>query len=152
MEHAKEHLESDEPVSAAVMGSYETKRFGGDSVRTGVFIATDRRILLYAKKMGGYEMESFPYSNVSSIESSKGLMGGSISFFASGNKAKMKWIKAGDEQAFVAHVRDRIGKKSSAPTGNDVASQIQKLASLRDAGILTEEEFAAKKTEMLARL
>lgn len=34
----------------------------------------------------------------------------------------------------------------------DVAEQLHKLASLRDAGILTDEEFAAKKAELLARL
>ncbi|SKA95823.1 Short C-terminal domain-containing protein [Agreia bicolorata] len=34
----------------------------------------------------------------------------------------------------------------------DVAEQLQKLASLRDAGILTDEEFVTKKTELLARL
>ena len=34
---------------------------GTDSVRKGSFIATDRRILFYAKKMGGYDLESFPY-------------------------------------------------------------------------------------------
>lgn len=34
----------------------------------------------------------------------------------------------------------------------DVTEQLHKLASLRDVGILTEEEFAAKKAELLARL
>lgn len=34
----------------------------------------------------------------------------------------------------------------------DVTAQLQQLAGLRDAGILTEEEFTAKKAELLARL
>lgn len=34
----------------------------------------------------------------------------------------------------------------------DVTEQLHKLASLRDAGILTDEEFAMKKAELLARL
>ncbi|ROQ40694.1 putative oligomerization/nucleic acid binding protein [Frondihabitans sp. PhB188] len=38
------------------------------------------------------------------------------------------------------------------PSQIDVADQLSKLASLRDAGILTEEEFTAKKTELLARM
>ena len=33
----------------------------------------------------------------------------------------------------------------------DITEQLTKLASLRDAGILTDEEFAAKKAEILAR-
>lgn len=41
----------------------------------------------------------------------------------------------------------------SVPAGQtDVAEQITKLAGLRDAGILTEEEFSTKKSELLARL
>ena len=37
------------------------------------------------------------------------------------------------------------------PAAPDHIDQLQKLASLRDAGILTEEEFTAKKAEILAR-
>jgi len=33
-----------------------------------------------------------------------------------------------------------------------IIGQIKKLAELHESGILTEEEFAAKKTELLARL
>lgn len=42
----------------------------------------------------------------------------------------------------------------SAPAGAypDVADQIRKLAELRDAGILTEEEFAEKKADLLRRM
>jgi putative oligomerization/nucleic acid binding protein len=33
-----------------------------------------------------------------------------------------------------------------------VSDQIRKLSGLRDEGLLTEEEFTAKKTELLSRL
>ena len=35
---------------------------------------------------------------------------------------------------------------------SDVAQAIEKLAQLRDKGILTEEEFQAKKTDLLSRM
>lgn len=38
------------------------------------------------------------------------------------------------------------------PAPPDLHAQLQQLASLRDAGILTEEEFAAKKTDLLSRM
>ena len=38
------------------------------------------------------------------------------------------------------------------PAEPDMADQIKKLAELRDAGILTPEEFDAKKGELLARM
>ncbi len=37
-------------------------------------------------------------------------------------------------------------------TNDDIFTMIERLAKLRDAGALTEDEFAAKKTELLARL
>jgi hypothetical protein len=40
----------------------------------------------------------------------------------------------------------------AAPVAVDVTAQLQQLASLRDAGILTEEEFAAKKADLLSRI
>jgi len=57
-------------------------------------------------------------------------------------------------------VRDRFPSKAQpmhegtpTPTAQiDVAEQLRKLASLRDAGILTDEEFATKKAELIARL
>ena len=45
------------------------------------------------------------------------------------------------------------GVPSAGPAGSgDIPAQLQKLAELKDAGILTEEEFAAKKQELLARM
>lgn len=49
-----------------------------------------------------------------------------------------------------------LEKLESQPTKGDstnpVTEQIKQLASLRDAGILTEEEFQTKKTALLSRL
>lgn len=36
--------------------------------------------------------------------------------------------------------------------GPDIPDQIRKLGELRDAGVLTAEEFEAKKAELLARM
>jgi hypothetical protein len=41
---------------------------------------------------------------------------------------------------------------SPGPVTADVPSQIEALARLRDHGVLTEEEFAAKKAELLSRM
>ena len=47
---------------------------------------------------------------------------------------------------------DRGPVASESPAAPDVADQIAKLASLRDQGALTSEEFEAKKTELLDRM
>lgn len=140
---------------AVVMGAYETKILGRDSVRNGVFLATDRRLVFFAKKMLGFELEVFPYTNISSVEMSKGFMGYAVSFFASGNKGKMKWIMEGNVKQFMQYVKDQMGKRETrAPTNAqpDIADQLAKLGQLRDAGVLTDSEFEQKKKELLARM
>lgn len=151
IKNAQDHLDPSENILAAIMGAYETKIMKSDTVRNGLFLATDRRLVFYAKKLAGYDLEVFPYSTISSIEMGKDLMGHYISFFASGNKASMKWINTGDVQQFIQVVKERLGKKES--TGSvDITEQIKKLAELKDAGILSEEEFTSKKHELLAKM
>ena len=152
---AKGHLESDEKILAYVMGTHEAKLMGKDTVRSGIFIATDTRLVFFSSKMfNGYDMEVFPYLNISSIEMGKSLMGYSISFFASGNKVSMKWIN-GDVSSFMNVVKPKIDKKTSSQTPNnsvpDVADQIRKLSELKNEGILTEEEFQSQKERLLNR-
>ena len=52
--------------------------------------------------------------------------------------------------SLIAEVPMPIGQ--NAMSGDDLFSMIERLAKLRDAGALTEDEFVAKKTELLARL
>ena len=157
LERAREYFDEGEQPLQTVFGAYETKIMGGDSVRNGIFIATDRRLLFYAKKLTGYDFEAFPYANISSMEMGKNLMGHHISFFASGNSCKMKWISAGDVRAFVDTVRAQMtaSKSSAAPSSEqpaDPVDQLERLGKLHAAGVLTDEEFSAKKAEILARL
>lgn len=164
-EMAAAHLEPGESAVAVVLGAYETKILGSDTVRNGILIATERRLVFYAKKFGGYDLESFAYRNISSFEQSKSPMGHKVSFFASGNKVAMKWITdLAAMQAFTEVVKSHLnGANSSALTAapqvaqaadskDEVFEQLHKLGSLRDAGIVTEDEFNAKKAELLARL
>ena len=48
----------------------------------------------------------------------------------------------------VSESLDKINQDES----NDILSQIKKLSSLKEKGILTEEEFDSKKKELLAKL
>lgn len=180
LEQAKAHLNPGEQVAAAVQGTYETKILGSDSIRTGILIATDSRIVFFAKKLGGYDLESFLYGSVSSFEQSKSMMGHTISFYASGNKVAMKWIAdAAAMQQFVGAVKQNMspGSPPAPPTANipgrnvsqpvahapevdaapvsghgAIIEAIKQLGDLHQAGILSDEEFSSKKAELLARL
>lgn len=130
-----------------------------DTVRSGVLIATQRRVTFDAKRLGGHEIESFACKNISSFESGKNIMGGSVTFYALNNRVRVRWINPPHAaQGFVKTVRDRMHEiqpaetSTSANASEDVFAKIQQLGSLRDSGVLTEEEFATKKTELLAQV
>jgi hypothetical protein len=177
LEQAKAHLDPGEQVLAAIQGSYETKLMGSDTVRSGILVATQSRLVFYAKKMGGYDLESFDYGKISSFEQSKSMMGHSVSFFASGNKVHMKWISdQAAMQVFVNTVKSNLhgGPQATIPGTNvaqqgvaaqpapplapsaspdeDIMGKIRQLGELHEAGILSAEEFSTKKAELLARL
>jgi hypothetical protein len=56
--------------------------------------------------------------------------------------------------AHLERLRNEPTRDSVAPTASadSVTAQIKKLGELRDAGLLTNEEFDTKKAELLARL
>lgn len=54
-----------------VFGVYETKSLGSDTVKNGILLATNKRLFFYGKRTFGFDSESFPYSNISSIEFGK---------------------------------------------------------------------------------
>jgi hypothetical protein len=138
LEALREHLDSTERVIAAVYGIYEAKIMGQDSVRSGVFAATSERVVLYAKKVGGYDFQSFPYEGISSIDASKGVLGHRIAIHTAGNRLEVRNISKGEVQAFVRMVQDRMGR-SVVPVG--VADELAKLASLKESGMLSEAEW-----------
>ena len=77
--------------------------------------------MFYAKKLGGYEFESFPYDKISSFEQGKSMMGHNFAFFASGNKVTLKWINKGDDfDAFIGVTkqlpRERRAPKAALPS------------------------------------
>ena len=158
LEQAGPHLDEGESVLSAVEGAYEVERLGADSVRRGVLLATETRLVFYAKKLTGFDLESFPYKTVSSFERGKNINGGILKFHASGNSVSVKWIRSPNLDEFVTMVKGRIDEAhtaSSAPAtaaAPDPADQLRKLGELRDAGLLSEDEFAQKKQQLLDRM
>ena len=134
----QEHLNSSEQVMAAVSGIYETKTMGQDFVRSGLFAATSDRVVFYAKKVGGYDFQSFPYESISSIDASKGMLGHKITILTAGTRVEVKNINKGEVAEFVKTVQERMGT-GSPPVA--VADELAKLAALKESGMLSEAEW-----------
>lgn len=155
----KEHLKNGETIIASVMGAYESKILGSDTVKNGILVVTENRVVFYGKKLfNGYDMESFPLSNISSIEKSKGFMGSSITVYTSGNSFKLKWINKGDIEKFSEYINSKIGKPIETKivatldtiTKDDKFDKLNKLAELKKNGIITDEEFEQEKKKILS--
>lgn len=125
-----------------------------------------------ARTVMGKGITRFPITSVTSIELSKvSLMGspGAIIFSVAG-AGRLKQLPGKITMGFgpsrqpsfleLHHAieqaqRARLAPQQAAPTqsaSSGILEQLEKLGSLREAGILTDEEFAAKKRTLLDRL
>lgn len=156
-----EHLWEGELVNLLTAGMY--------GAGTGVLALTDRRLLFLKDGIMAKTSEDFPLEKISSIQWSSGMLLGTITVFASGNKAEITQVQKQDGKAITDAVRAHIGglKPPSAPPPmgtppaldttpepavaaiGDPYERLKKLAELRDAGILTPDEFDAKKKQIL---
>lgn len=127
--------------------------YGG---KTGLVAVTDQRVLFLQASMVGSQQEDFEFDRITSVESSKGMTSGNLKIHSAGNVAELKAIQPRERaQEIGEYVRSHLGRpaQQAAPTAApDPADQLRKLGELRDAGVLTADEFEAKKAELLARL
>jgi hypothetical protein len=126
---------------------------------TGLVVLTDGRLLFVQDGVMSKTTEDFPIDKVSSVQWTSGMMMGSIVIFASGNKSEIKNVNKDDGKELVDKIRHRISDPTppgatppATVPATDPIEQLRKLGELRDAGVVTPEEFEAKKAELLNRL
>ena len=173
-------LPPDETIVAAVAGGISSLHMSDSSIDTrfgsistpkekpiyhgyGMFAATNKRFIMYQNKKQGDNLRVLSYDSIAAVEV-KGpgtLTNGSVIISAD---EKLCIHHTEDQNAavepFVNHLRSKQAdsaqsstpKSSLSQAAPDIASQIQSLAALKDQGLLTEEEFNAKKQELLERL
>lgn len=130
----------------------------GDTLN-GVVALTDRRLIFYRKGLMAEKFEPWPIERITSVESRKGLLLHDVKVHTSGDELEFR----GPANAPGLPVALLVEKLQSAmnqadkpqapePPTSDPLAQIARLQALHEAGAITAEEFAAKKTELLARL
>jgi Bacterial PH domain/Short C-terminal domain len=147
------YLWDDETVDLMASGTY--------GAGTGLLVLTDRRLLFLKEGVFSKTTEDFPMEKISSVQWSSGVLLGALTVFASGNKAEIKSVNKDDGKHIADTIRERLSSKAAyrpaqeetgAAHQPDVYEQLAKLGQLRDAGVLTPEEFDAKKAELLSRM
>lgn len=130
----------------------------------GRLITTDERLVYYRHGILSEKIEIWSLNKISSIETKVGLLMTEIQMFTSGDKIKVT-IASEKRLAreYVAELQLAINRPAetapadSAPqpiadTSADPMAMLAKLGELKAAGILSEDEFQAKKAELLARI
>jgi len=140
----KEHLQENETIITSIEGTYVKN----DWTRSGILVATESRIIFFGNKFIGFDLETFPFSNISSYELSKEFLGHKIKFFASGNKVEIKWIQSKNYNEFNQYINANIGQQSNVIQTESVASQLEKLAALLDKNLISKVEFMSMKDEL----
>lgn len=127
----------------------------------GLVVLTDRRLLFVQDGIMSQTSEDFPMDKISSVQWASGMMLGNVTIFASGNKSEITNVNKEDGKEIVDKIRHVLSAPreqtpsapaTSPPPAADPIEQLKRLGELRDAGVLTPEEFEAKKADLLGRM
>ncbi len=150
--HLRNLLGASERVLELGQGLYERKQ--------GLVILTNERLFFLEKSLGSETVEQFTVSSIHSLLVNKKPTGEALVIHASGNQAEITRMMHGQADAIARAFRNvkQPDQTMAAPTGQapspetDPLAQIERLAALRDKGIISAEEFESKKTELMGRL
>lgn len=140
---------------------WERKAVSGGKVAAGILTLG---VSTLATGIRGKNTEMIPIKSITSVTSKKGAglntvvslasSGGVIEFRTSHKEAAI--VKDYIQQLMLwdpgAATLTQVPPVETAPASPDFGAQLQQLKGLLDAGVLTQEEYDAKKTEILARM
>lgn len=151
----KEHLMPGETITDWV----EALRHG-DTLQ-GRLIATSARLIYFRKGMLSEKLEAWNLQKITSVESQSGFIVTKLKFYTSGDKIELGiYGEKRMAKQFVSNLQRAVNSADAAvPSANsssqvteDFASTLSKLAQLKEKGLITDEEYAAKKAEVLAKI
>ena len=140
-------LQDDEELVYAISGITE-----GD---TWLISCTDRRVIFLNNGfVYGLKQKEIPLNRINSIEQSKGFVYGKIAIWDGASKIEIGNILKPTIPIMVETINKAIddAKKNTQPQQSnsiDVSEQLEKLASLRDRQIVTQDEFEKQKAKIL---
>jgi hypothetical protein len=146
-----------------LIGAFTSTGTGLDLLNQYIIIS-NIRVLFWKRGILDTENISFNLDEISSVQEDKrsallslGFPQSQIILNIHGAKETLPSMSSEDVTIAVKLIREQMqkikAKNQPSPTINEsIPEKIKKLAELRDAGILTEQEFTNKKTELLKRM
>jgi hypothetical protein len=153
-------LRPGEAPLALVFGQAENAS-GKDTI--GVLVLTTERMLYRGRLVGQHGTSSYRLDQIDSVSSTSGLLLGSLDVSVAGSGFRLDKANKAEAAEFARRARDQMSAYQqqvaiqplpppAAPTAQPVgliADELRKLAELRDAGVLTSEEFNQQKARLL---
>jgi hypothetical protein len=129
---------------------------GNLSGKIGIVALTDRRLLFLEKSIGSENLVEFALAAVGALSLGKKMGGEALTITHSGTSATITTLGHGQGEGIARKFRELkaqpLADASPAVPASDPIAKIERLAELRDKGILSEDEFQAQKTQLLANL
>ena len=125
---------------------------------TWLITVTDTRLIFLDKGMlFGFKRHELPYEQMRSISYSLGLTLASVSIDTSfdivriDNLQKTEALKLTElVSSYIRNLQTKKAPERTRAAVNDIVSQLERLAVLKEKGILTDREFAEQKAKILA--
>ena len=142
------YLTDAETVRYVVLGTHQR---GG-----GLVVLTDVRLLFFLRRVLTPTLD-LRLGRISSVTTSSGVSTGEVALQVGEDVIAVSRISRVDLEPLAHAIRRAVlaapgEPETAAVTAIDPFEAMEKLSHLRDTGVLTEAEFAAKKQELLDRL
>jgi hypothetical protein len=144
-------LEKTEKIVVWATGS--SGMFGGN----GALIVTKDKVIFYRKSSLGDTLESIPLKNITSLKRNISATLSTISIYSPNKKLSFNTFgDNGKDQELVNAIEagreDPLEGEVPPEIQSDPIDILKKLKELKDVGVITEEEFNDKKSELLTRM
>lgn len=156
----EKHLKPSEKIIAFGAGYIGEMMGSGDKTQhNGALVVTDTMVYFYRKGLLGEVLENMPLKGITSIERKSTLGHHTIRLHTSHDDLSFKCVETKEVvQGLVDAIEAGRGASNSTEPSNikqqeeSAIDKIKKLAELKDAGVLTEEEFQEKKSQLLSKI
>ncbi|MFE7128947.1 PH domain-containing protein [Streptomyces sp. NPDC057617] len=125
----------------------------------GLVVMTNMRLIFLKHGIMGQQLEDFPYPKISSVQWQGGMIMGTMTVFASGNKAEIKSMPKDNGKALADKLRMVLARGGAAPgvpaaaaavpQQQDPASRLATLDQLRAVGAISDQEYQERRTAIL---
>lgn len=152
-------LRENEVIRGSVKGYISSrKKDSKDALMTGRLIVTDQRVCFYRHGFVGEKYESIDLPNVKSMETSSLLGHRSLKVYSTHNDLTFNSFRPKREfEEIITFLENPVRSPKTevempSTADNSPVVRLKKLTDLHKAGLITEQEFAAKKSELLAQI